>query len=125
MTWPDSLSAVAFPEPLPEIGVDELAGRLGGVTVVDVRQPAEYSSGHLRTSRLIPLAEVPDHVDELAALARTGTDDRVYLVCRSGARSAMAGEFLVEHGVAAVNVAGGMLAWAEAGHEIVTGDQPT
>jgi rhodanese-related sulfurtransferase len=116
---------VAFPEPLPEIGVDELAGRLGGVTVVDVRQPAEYSSGHVRTSRLIPLAEVPDHVDELAALARTGGDDRVYLVCRSGSRSAMAGEFLIEHGVAAVNVAGGMLAWAEAGHEIVTGDQPT
>ena len=99
MTWPDSLSAVPFPEPLPEIGVDELAGRLGGVTVIDVRQPAEYSGGHVRTSRLIPLAEVPDHVDELAALAGSGTDDRVYLVCRSGARSAMAGEFLVEHGV--------------------------
>ena len=125
MTWPDSLSAVPFPEPLPEIGVDELAGRLGGVTVIDVRQPAEYSGGHVRTSRLIPLAEVPDHVDELAALTGSGTDDRVYLVCRSGARSAMAGEFLVEHGVAAVNVAGGMLAWVEAGHEVVAGDQPT
>jgi len=49
----------------------------------------------------------------------------VYLVCRTGARSAVAGEFLVEQGVAAVNVAGGMVAWVGAGHEVVTGDQPT
>ena len=112
--------------PVPEIDVDELAARMdAGGLVVDVRQPSEYSSGHVRTSRLIPLAEVPDHVAELVALAGNGTDDRVYLVCRSGARSAMAGEFLVEHGVAAVNVAGGMLAWVEAGHEVVAGDQPT
>ena len=125
MTSPDSLSAVAFTPTVPEIGVDELADRLGGVTVIDVRQPDEYRLGHVPAARLIPLAEVPDHVDELAGLATPGTDDRVYLVCRTGARSAVAGEFLVEQGVAAVNVAGGMVAWVGAGHEIVTGDQPT
>jgi rhodanese-related sulfurtransferase len=125
MTWPDSLAIVAFTPTLPEIGVDELADRLDGVTVVDVRQPEEYRRGHVPAARLIPLAEVPDHVSELAGLAGSGTDDRVYLVCRTGARSAVAGEFLVEQGVAAVNVAGGMVAWVEAGHEIVTGDQPT
>ena len=125
MTSPDSLSAVAFTPTVPEIGVDELADRLGGVTVIDVRQPDEYRLGHVPAARLIPLAEMPDHVDELAGLATPGTDDRVYLVCRTGARSAVAGEFLVEQGVAAVNVAGGMVAWVGAGHEVVTGDQPT
>jgi rhodanese-related sulfurtransferase len=125
MTSPDSLSAVAFTPTVPEIGVDELADRLGGVTVIDVRQPDEYRLGHVPAARLIPLAEVPDHVNELAGLATPGTDERVYLVCRTGARSAVAGEFLVEQGVAAVNVAGGMVAWVEAGHEVVTGDQPT
>jgi rhodanese-related sulfurtransferase len=125
MTSPDSLSAVAFTPAVPEIGVDELADRLGGVTVIDVRQPDEYRLGHVPAARLIPLAEMPDHVDELAGLATPGTDDRVYLVCRTGARSAVAGEFLVEQGVAAVNVAGGMVAWVGAGHEVVTGDQPT
>jgi rhodanese-related sulfurtransferase len=125
MTSPDSLSAVAFTPTVPEIGVDELADRLGGVTVIDVRQPDEYRLGHVPAARLIPLAEVPDHVNELAGLATPGTDQRVYLVCRTGARSAVAGEFLVEQGVAAVNVAGGMVAWVEAGHEVVTGDQPT
>ena len=125
MTSPDSLSAVAFTPTVPEIGVDELADRLGGVTVIDVRQPDEYRLGHVPAARLIPLAEVPDHVNELARLATPGTDERVYLVCRTGARSAVAGEFLVEQGVAAVNVAGGRVAWVEAGHEVVTGDQPT
>ena len=125
MTSPDSLSVVAFTPPVPEIGVDELADRLDGVTVIDVRQPDEYRLGHVPAARLIPLAEVPDHVNELAGLATPGADDRVYLVCRTGARSAVAGEFLVEQGVAAVNVAGGMVAWVEAGHEVVTGDQPT
>ena len=125
MTSPDSLSAVAFTPTVPEIGVDELADRLYGVTVIDVRQPDEYRLGHVPAARLIPLAEVPDHVNELAGLATPGADDRVYLVCRTGARSAVAGEFLVEQGVAAVNVAGGMVAWVEAGHDVVTGDQPT
>jgi rhodanese-related sulfurtransferase len=37
----------------------------------------------------------------------------------------MASEFLIEQGVRAVNVAGGTLAWADAGHAFVTGDQPS
>jgi len=34
-------------------------------------------------------------------------------------------QFLIEQGVRAVNLAGGILAWADAGHEVVTGDQPS
>jgi rhodanese-related sulfurtransferase len=37
----------------------------------------------------------------------------------------MASEFLIAQGVHAVNVAGGILAWARAGHEVVTGDEPS
>jgi rhodanese-related sulfurtransferase len=37
----------------------------------------------------------------------------------------MASEFLIEQGVRAVNLAGGILAWSDAGHEVVTGDQPS
>jgi sulfur-carrier protein adenylyltransferase/sulfurtransferase len=33
--------------------------------LVDVRQPAEYEEGHIPGSRLIPLAELPDRLDEL------------------------------------------------------------
>ena len=45
-------------------------------------------------------------------------------MCRSGGRSAVASEFLVGHGISAVNLVGGILAWVEAGHEVVTGAQP-
>lgn len=103
---------------VPQISPAELASRLGDVLVVDVRQPDEYVSGHARTAQLIPLAEVPDHAGELPR------DQEVYVVCRSGGRSTMAAEFLIGQGVQAVNVAGGMLAWVDAGLEVVEGNQP-
>jgi len=104
---------------VPEIAPDELAPRLDDVMLIDVRQPEEYAAGHVRTAHLLPLQEVPDHVAELP------TDAEVVVMCRSGSRSAMASEFLIEQGVRAVNLAGGILAWADAGHEVVTGDQPS
>ena len=104
---------------VPEIAADELAPRLGEVTLIDVRQPQEYVAGHVRTARLVPLHEVPDHVGEL-----TGAGE-VFVICRTGSRSCVAAEFLIQQGVQAVNVAGGILAWAGAGHEIVAGDQPS
>jgi rhodanese-related sulfurtransferase len=35
------------------------------VTVLDVRQPSEYNSGHLPGAKLIPLTELEKRVDEL------------------------------------------------------------
>jgi rhodanese-related sulfurtransferase len=115
MTWAVNLASMV----VPEIAPDELAPRLDDVVLIDVRQPEEYVAGHVRTARLLPLREVPDHVAELP------TDTEVFVICRSGSRSAMASEFLIEQGVRAVNLAGGILAWADAGHEVVAGDQPS
>jgi rhodanese-related sulfurtransferase len=33
--------------------------------LVDVRQPKEYERGHIPGSRLVPLADLPDHISEL------------------------------------------------------------
>ena len=115
MTWAVNLASMV----VPEIALDELAPRLDDVMLVDVRQPDEYAAGARAPARLLPLHEVPDHVAELP------TDAEVVVICRSGSRSAMASEFLIEQGVRAVNLAGGILAWADAGHEVVTGDQPS
>lgn len=115
MTWAVNLASMV----VPEIAPDELAPRLDDVVLIDVRQPEEYVAGHVRTARLLPLQEVPDHVAELP------TDTDVFVICRSGSRSARASEFLIDQGVRAVNVAGGTLAWVDAGHEVVTGDQPS
>jgi rhodanese-related sulfurtransferase len=106
-----------FPQ-IPEITVGELADRLDEEVLIDVRQPDEYVTGHVRSAKLIPLNEVPDHVSALPS------DREVAVICRTGSRSAMATEFLREQGIQAVNVAGGTLAWMDAGFEVVPGDQP-
>ena len=37
------------------------------LTVLDVRQPNEYAAGHIPGSRLIPLPDLMDRLDELDA----------------------------------------------------------
>jgi len=106
--------------PVREIDVDELAAHLaGGARLVDVREPDEYAAGHVPGAVLVPLGTVPDHVD-----AFTG-DGPTYVICRSGARSMRAAEYVAEHGVEAVNVAGGTMAWIASGRDTVGGDQPS
>ena len=101
---------------IPAIDIDTLRQRLDeGAPLVDVREPDEYAEGRAPGARLIPLADVPDRVGEIP------TDDTVYVICRSGGRSAKAVEFLRANGVDAVNVAGGTMAWIEAGNPVETG----
>lgn len=98
------------------IDVDTLASRLdAGVPVFDVRQPDEYEQARAPGVRLVPLDQVPDRLDEFP------TEGEVYVICRSGGRSAKAVEFLRGNGVDAVNVAGGTLAWIESGKPVETG----
>ena len=103
---------------VPEIDIAEAARRRGaGVPVVDVRQPEEYVEGHVPGAPLVPLATVPDALDAFP------TDGEVLIICRSGARSAKAAAFLREQGIDAINIAGGTLAWIEAGHPVATGEE--
>jgi len=37
----------------------------GDMLILDVRQPSEYSAGHLPGATLIPLPELTDRLDEL------------------------------------------------------------
>jgi len=95
---------------ITEIDVDELAARLdGGARLIDVRQPDEFTAGHIPGATLVPLAEVPERLD---AFSPTETN---YLVCRSGARSMRAAELLADRGFDVVNVIGGTLAWQDSG----------
>ncbi len=113
---PEDLRRYARPVTVPEIDVDELrVHHQAGAPIVDVRQPDEYHEAHVPGAQLIPLAEVPDRLGELPE-ARP-----LYLICRSGARSGRAGEFLVTEGYEVVNVAGGTLAWIDAGFPVDTG----
>ena len=95
---------------VPEIDVQTLATeRVAGRRVFDVRELDEYEEIRLPETILVPLMEVPEEIEQFE-----GTDT-VYVICRSGSRSRKAVEFLRANGIDAVNVAGGMLAWVEAG----------
>ena len=106
---------------VPEISVDEVAGRIAaGAVLVDVRQPDEYSEAHVPGAWLIPLDEVPVRARDLPA------DGEILLICRSGARSHRAAEYLIDqYHLQAVNVAGGILAWVQSGRDVVVGTEPT
>ena len=104
---------------ITEITVDELAARRdGGALVLDVRMPDEYAEAHVPGALLVPLPELPERYGEIPPA------DEVLVICRSGARSLKACEFLVANGRTAVNVAGGTLAWLEAGRPAATGSDP-
>ncbi|MDP7066624.1 MAG: rhodanese-like domain-containing protein, partial [Acidimicrobiales bacterium] len=98
---------------VPEISVDELAAKVNsGAQILDVRELDEWNEGRVSGSQLIPLGEVIDRCDEIS------TTEPVYVICRSGVRSASACEYLRTRGVDAVNVAGGILAWLDSQREV-------
>jgi rhodanese-related sulfurtransferase/TusA-related sulfurtransferase len=91
------------------ISLDELLTQLDGdekVTVLDVREPAEYAFGHIPGAISIPLGELEERFIEL------NKEDHYYIVCRSGARSDLAAKKLTEKGFENVkNVLSGIKDW--------------
>ena len=91
-----------------EIQPNVLEEYLERVTVIDVREPDEYSGafGHILGAKLVPLGSLVARLEELPK------DKPLVMVCRSGARSAQATVLLKNKGIAKVaNLAGGMLRW--------------
>jgi rhodanese-related sulfurtransferase len=116
---PADLPGQRYPRPamtVQEISVDELAARLAaGARLVDVREPSEYEDARVPGAVLVPLGEVPSRIEDFRSEGTT------YVICRSGARSMRACEFLAERGLDVANVAGGTLAWIESGRDVAAG----
>lgn len=89
--------------------------RLHELTVVDVRTPGEYASGHLPGARNIPLDCLDQALPALKSVAARGD---LLLVCASGNRSAQACEQLSAHGIAAATLTGGTTAWSRQGNRL-------
>lgn len=103
-----------------EVEVDELEAMLAsGARLFDVRETDEYVDGHVPGAVHIALGGVPDRIASFAG------EGAALLICRSGGRSLRACEFLAEHGVEAINVAGGTLAWVASGRAVSTGTSPS
>ena len=85
-----------------------------GVWLLDVREDDEWAAGHAPDARHIPLGQLGPRSAEVPQ------DEVIYVICRSGGRSAHAAQALAGAGWQAVNVAGGMQDWAAAGRLMVT-----
>ncbi|WP_078594778.1 rhodanese-like domain-containing protein [Evansella clarkii] len=75
------------------------------IVVIDVRENEEVAAGKIPEAVHIPLGELP------AAVNNLDKEKEYIMVCRSGARSGQATEFMGASGLVAVNMAGGMLHW--------------
>lgn len=103
---------------LQEIDIDELANRLdAGTVLIDVREPDEYTSGHVPGAVPIPLSELADRTDEVPS------GEPVLVICKAGGRSMRACEMLAPLGRDVTNVAGGTMAWIESGRDVVAGTE--
>lgn len=102
---------------LDQLDVHQLRSSLDRVTVLDVRQPAEWSAGHLPGAVTVSGAHLPERIDELRGAGPLA------VVCASGYRSTVAAALLLrEPEVGPVhNVIGGMGAWTAAGYPTVPG----
>lgn len=79
--------------------------------VLDVREPAEWSQGHIPNARHIPLGELERRAAELEKFK----DKPIIVACRSGHRSAAACRILSKRGFGQTyNLSGGMIAWEQA-----------
>lgn len=80
--------------------------------VVDVRETAEWSGGHIPNARHIALGHLGKHLSEIDKYK----DKPVIVVCASGNRSSSACGTLKKAGFEQVfNLGGGIRAWSDAG----------
>lgn len=83
--------------------------------VVDVRDPAEFSGGHIPNARHIPLGELAGRATELEKFRNRP----IILCCASGNRSATGIETLRKAGFEKLfNLRGGLFEWEKAGQPV-------
>ena len=101
---------------VPTVAVADLPA---DAPMLDVREADEWDAGHAPTAQHLPMSELVARIDELP------DDDPLYVVCRSGNRSARVVAYLAAQGYPAVNVDGGMQAWSAQGRDVVADSRRT
>jgi len=72
-----------------------------GAIIIDVRSPGEFSGGHIKGSKNIPLNEIGAKINEIKKLNKP-----VIACCASGMRSSQATSILKQNGIDAINGGG-------------------
>ena len=103
----DYRDAVLFDD-VPVVSPAEATTKISqGWMLVDVRTEDEWGTGRIAGSVHIPMDQLVARLDQIG--------DRVVCVCAVGTRSARVAQYLNAQGREAVNLEGGIYAWAESG----------
>lgn len=94
---------------MAEITVPDAEKRYTEDQVLDVREDFEVAEGMIPTALHIPMGQLNARAAEL------DKDRPIIVVCRSGNRSATVADALNQAGYTADTMAGGMIAWQQAG----------
>ena len=78
-----------------------------GYIILDVRTQEEYDQGHIPGATQISHEEIADKAEEVL----TDKDQLILVYCRSGRRSKLAAEALVELGYTNIKEFGGIIDW--------------
>mgnify|MGYP006344146263 CR=1 FL=1 len=78
-----------------------------GYVILDVRTQEEYDQGHIPNAILIPDTEIKNKAEEVL----TDKNQLLLVYCRSGRRSKLASEILVELGYTNIKEFGGIIDW--------------
>jgi rhodanese-related sulfurtransferase len=87
-----------------------------GAYLLDVREDDEWAAGHAPGAVHVRLGELRVRFGELPR------DREIYVICRTGHRSAYAVLALAGAGLDTINVADGMAGWAVAGRPMISED---
>jgi rhodanese-related sulfurtransferase len=90
----------------------EFAALGPAVALIDVREAAELAAVRTDRAQPMPMSTFLDHLDELPG-------QPIYVLCRSGSRSARVVDYLEQQGYDAYNIEGGILEWEAAGLPVV------
>ena len=83
--------------------VNDMDSLLGKIELIDIREPYEYQSGTLRTTKNIPMGTLLTNPEKYLIKGK-----EYYIMCHSGARSRSTCKRLEKLGYDVVNVQGGM-----------------
>ena len=98
------------------ISPEKLNEELGSIQLIDVRTPEEFEEGHLENSRNMNYYD-DDFKQQLSVLDK---NQKVYVYCKKGGRSANAAELLSEMGFTEIyDLEGGIDNWKDKGLKTV------
>jgi hydroxyacylglutathione hydrolase len=101
-------------EQIPLLSVEEVAGRKDDVLLLDVRNNAEWASGHIAGAQNVMLGDLPQRMEGLSK------DAPLVTICEGGYRASVAASLLAAYGFHDVSILeGGMDAWGD--KELQTG----